>query len=80
MMEGEKNCLSREKAVEIFLLLVGMEYDVAVKHAKGKFYVEIPVTLKGSKSYGKQAEIMNLAVRGGFTAVQTGQTMRIVGR
>lgn len=80
-MEGEANyVLTRDKAIEIFSLLVGMEYDVAIKHAKGKFYVEIPVTLVGSKSYGKQAEIMQLAQRGGFNAVQTGQTLRIIGR
>lgn len=81
VMEGEGNyVLTRDKAVEIFSLLVGMEYDVAIKHAQGKFYVEVPVTLRGSKSYGKQVEIMEIAQRGGFTAIQTGQTLRIAGR
>lgn len=80
-MEGEAHyILNKDKAIEIFSLLVGMGYPVAIKHVDGKFYVEVPVTLRGSKAYGKQAEIMNLAIRGGFTAVQTGHTLRIVGR
>jgi hypothetical protein len=80
-VEGEANyILTKDKAIEIFSLLVGMGYDVAIKHAQTKFYVEVPVTLRGSKSYGKQAEIMALAIRGGFQAVQTGQTLRIVGK
>jgi hypothetical protein len=80
-MEGEQDyILSKEKAIEIFSLLSGMGYAVAIKHIGYRFYVEVPVTLRGDKAYGKQAEIMQLATRGGFTAIQTGQTLRIVGR
>ena len=79
-MEGATHNLSRDKAIEIFNLLSGMEYDVAIKFTRDKYYIEVPVTLAGSKSYGKQAEIMSLAIRGGFIAVQTGMTMRITGR
>lgn len=79
-MEGARHELSKDKAVELFMMFVGLGYDVAIKYVHSKFYVEIPVTLRGSKSYGKQAEIMNIAVRGGFIAVQTGMTMRIAGR
>lgn len=79
-MEGARHTLTKEKAIEIFNLLCGMEYDVAIKFAQGHYYVEVPVTLRGSKSYGKQVEIVNIAMRGGFVAVQTGMTLRITGR
>lgn len=79
-MELERFTLTKEKAIEIFGVLAGMGYGVAIKHKSGKFYVEVPVTLKGDPAYGKQAEIMQVAIRGGFTAVQTGMTLRIVGK
>lgn len=79
-MEGERFELRQDKAIEIFMLLAGMGYGAAIKHVRGKYYVEVPVTLKGDPAYGKQSEIMQIAVRGGFTAVQTGQTLRIVGK
>jgi hypothetical protein len=79
-MDKERYTLTKEKAIEIFGVFAGIGYAVSIKHVKGKFYVEVPVTLKGDPAYGKQAEIMEIAVRGGFTAVQTGHTLRIVGK
>lgn len=78
--ERPEHALTMNAALEIFTTLAGLGYGVAVKHQQGRCYVEVPVTLRGDPAYGKQAEIMSLALRGGFTAVQTGPTLRIVGK
>jgi len=70
--------MSRDKALEIFNILSGMNYGCTIKHLQGVFSVEVPVTLRGDPAYGKQAEIIRLAMRGGFEPVQAGQLLRIV--
>lgn len=69
--------ISRDRALEIFALLCGLGYAASVKHIKGNYYVEVPVRLQGDRAYMKEAEIMEIATRGGFTAVQAGNLLRI---
>lgn len=75
-----KNSLPQGEAMSIFNVLVGKGYACSVKHVQGRFYIEVPVTLRGDPAYGRQSEIMELAIRGGFDAIQTGQVLRIVGK
>lgn len=69
--------LSRDRALEIFNLICGLGYGCAVKHLRGNYYVEVPVMLVGDKAYGKQVEIIEIAKRGGYEALQTGNVLRI---
>lgn len=71
--------MTKERAIEIFNLLAGMGYACAVKHIRGSYAVEVPVTLRGDKAYGKQTEIIEIAKRGGFEVVQAGQLLRVIG-
>lgn len=72
--------LTRDQALEIFNVLAGLGYACAVKHRARDYTVEVPVRLSGDKAYGKEAEIVQIAMRAGFVAVQTGHTLRIIGR
>lgn len=69
--------LTRDKALEIFTLICGLGYGCAVKHLRGNYYVEVPVMLKGDPAYLKQVEIIEIAKRGGYEALQTGNVLRI---
>lgn len=69
--------LSRDRALDIFTLICGLGYGCAVKHLRGSYYVEIPVRLKGDPAYHKEVEIIELAKRGGYEALQTGAVLRI---
>lgn len=70
--------LPKEAAFSIFNVLVGLGYGCALKHLRGGFQVEVPVRLRGDKAYNKESEITALAVRAGYNAIQTGNTLRIV--
>ena len=72
--------MSRDNAIEIFTILSGMGFGVAIKHIRGDFQIEVPVRLRGDKAYRKEAEISMVALRAGYIAVQTGSTLRIIGR
>ena len=69
--------LTREAAFAYFDMFVNMNYSCSIKYARGFYYVEVPVRLRGDNAYGKEGEILALAMRGGNVAVQTGQTIRI---
>lgn len=71
--------LDRDAALAMFVTLSNLGYGVAVKHINGQYFIEVPVRLRRDKSYGKEAEITALAFRAGFTTVQAGGVLRIVG-
>lgn len=72
--------LRLDAAIQIFTTLSGLGYGVSIKHLRGLYFIEVPVRLRGDASYGKEAEIADLASRVGLTTIQTGQTLRIIGR
>jgi hypothetical protein len=79
-LSTENMVITRDKGMQIFDVLVGLGYAVALKHMHGKFYLEIPVRLRGDKVYGKEAEIATLAERAGLGTVQAGGVLRVIGR
>lgn len=66
--------------MDIFNILAGLGYAVAIKHLRGNYFIEVPIRLRGDKVYGKEAEISELAERAGFRTLQTGMTLRIIGK
>ena len=71
--------MTKDRAMEIFNILSGIGYAVSIKHLGGYYFIEVPVRLKGDPAHGREGEIIALAARGGFVAIQTGRTLRIRG-
>ena len=69
--------LTKDRALDIFSILSGIGYGCSVKHLRGNYYVEVPVRLRGDMAYHKESEIISIAKRGGFEALQAGNLLRI---
>lgn len=77
MVSGPNYALSKDKAIEIFSLLSGIGYGVAIKHLRGNYYIEIPVRLRGDKAYRAEWEITRLMARSGYQVLQAGNILRV---
>jgi hypothetical protein len=71
--------ISRDVALDLWYGLVRKGYACSIKHLGGWYFVEVPIGLRGDPCFGQDAEIQTLAERAGCKAIQTGNTLRIIG-
>lgn len=72
--------LDRQRALDIFNVITGLGFACSIKHLRGYYFIEVPVRLRGDKAFNAEAEITQLVERAGLRTLQTGMTLRIIGK